>query len=92
MTASVDRCGICGLEAPPVLLQVCQRCDVRFHLNPSAARAGIDCGDALLGPDPGVDYFCHPCLQAIHEETVESERREDAARGVERRPGWRRPS
>ncbi len=84
-----DTCGICALVAAPGLLQACFRCDVRFHLNPYAHVAGIDCGDAVLGPEAGVVYYCAPCLEAINDEVLAAEAASAQARNIERRPGWR---
>ncbi len=87
-----SRCGICGLDAAPVLLQQCFRCSTRFHLNPTN-RAGIDCGDAVLGSVPGmefgVEYYCTPCIGALNDEIVEATAAQARLDAVERRPGWR---
>ncbi len=86
--AESDPCGICGLEADPVLLQMCFRCDSLYHLNPYSNREGIDCGDAVIGPELGVYYYCTPCLVVINDEINTMVSQEAQAMEVERRPGW----
>lgn len=83
-----DNCGICGLVAEPVLLQLCFRCDVSYHLNPYSNREGIDCGDAIIGPELGVYYYCSPCLVAINDEVNVLIAQQTQATEIERRPGW----
>lgn len=83
-----EGCGICGLEAEPLLLQVCFRCDVSYHLNPYSNREGIDCGDAIIGPELGVYYYCAPCLVAINDEVNALVAQQAQAMEIERRPGW----
>ena len=82
-----DNCGICGLEAAPVLLQLCFRCDVSYHLNPYSNRDGIDCGDAIIGPELGVYYYCSPCLVAINDEVNVLIAQQTQETAIERRPG-----
>jgi len=91
----IDTCGICGREADVLLLQSCFRCDTTYHLNPSSREPGIDCGDAILGAELGVYYYCNPCMEVINEE--ESAQAAQAMQmqfgsGVELKPGWRMPS
>ncbi|MFA7248434.1 MAG: hypothetical protein WC273_02265 [Dehalococcoidia bacterium] len=62
------RCDVCGVEAEPVLLHACFRCDAKYHLNPYSNVDGIDCGDAVLGPEEGLFYYCAPCLDEIDRE------------------------
>lgn len=87
MTA--NRCGICELEADPILLQMCFRCDTNFHLNPYNTTDGIDCGDAVVGEEMGVYYYCGPCLVAMNEEMsiVMAQQAQSASPGSG--PGWR---
>ncbi len=84
-----ERCGICGLPAAPGLLQACFRCGTRYHLNPSATVEGIDCGDAILAAEAGVDYYCAPCLDAINDEVLAQEAATARRRETPLRPGWR---
>lgn len=85
-----DQCGICGLAAEPVLLQMCFRCDTLYHLNPYSNVAGIDCGDAIIGTELGLYYYCSPCIVAINEELNELVLQESQQREAQQRqPGWR---
>ncbi len=88
MADDLENCGICGLDAEPVLLQMCFRCDVQYHLNPYSNREGIDCGDAIIGPELGVYYYCSPCLVAINDEINALVLQESQALEVQRTPGW----
>jgi hypothetical protein len=88
MADELENCGICGVGAEPVLLQMCFRCDVQYHLNPYSNREGIDCGDAIIGPELGVYYYCSPCLVAINDEINALVLQESQALEVQRRPGW----
>ncbi|RLT39704.1 MAG: hypothetical protein DWI58_12525 [Chloroflexi bacterium] len=67
-----SRCSVCGLAAPPMLLQHCFNCGEDFHLNPYSNRDGIDCGEAMMmednGAEFGVDYFCEPCVLKMLEK------------------------
>lgn len=86
-----DNCGICGLGAEPVLLQMCFRCDTLYHLNPYSNVEGIDCGDAIIGTELGLYYYCSPCIVAINDELNELVMQESQQRESERQPGWRAP-
>lgn len=81
-------CGICGLVAEPTLLQACFRCDVTFHLNPYANVEGIDCGDAVIGLELGVYFYCTPCLGAMNDEANAFAAQQARELAIERRPGW----
>lgn len=87
----LEACGICGLDAEPVLLQMCFRCDTQYHLNPYSNREGIDCGDAIIGPELGVYYYCAPCLVAINDEINAAVLQQTQEMEMERRPGWTAP-
>ncbi len=86
-----DACGICGVAAEPVLLQMCFRCDTLYHLNPYSNVEGIDCGDAVIGAELGLYYYCSPCIVAINEEINELVMQESQQREAQRQPGWRAP-
>ncbi len=59
-----NRCEICGREEPDArLLEACSECGVTFHLNPRSDVEGIDCGDAVIGPELGVYFFCQRCIE-----------------------------
>ncbi|MGE3856675.1 MAG: hypothetical protein AB7G21_06945 [Dehalococcoidia bacterium] len=91
MAEELETCGICGVDAEPLLLQMCFRCDTQYHLNPYSNREGIDCGDAIIGPELGVYYYCAPCLVAINDEINALVLQETQAQEMERRPGWVAP-
>ena len=91
MADELEICGICGVGAEPVLLQMCFRCDVQYHLNPYSNREGIDCGDAIIGPELGVYYYCAPCLVAINDEVNALVFQQTQEQEIERRPGWTAP-
>jgi len=62
------RCEICARdEIDARLLEICSECGVTFHLNPRSDVAGIDCGDAIIGPELGVFFFCQRCLDRVRE-------------------------
>ena len=59
-----DICAVCEeAEANPALLQDCSECGRLFHLNPYQT-PGKDCGDAWMGEEPTLQFFCQPCLEA----------------------------
>lgn len=87
-----DACGICGVAAEPVLLQMCFRCDTLYHLNPYSNVEGIDCGDAIIGTELGLYYYCSPCIVAINDEINDLVLQESQQREAERQPGWRAAS
>jgi len=91
MADELETCGICGVGAEPVLLQMCFRCDTQYHLNPYSNREGVDCGDAIIGPELGVYYYCAPCLAAINDEINALVLQETQAQELDRRPGWTAP-
>ena len=74
MTESTARlCDVCGLAVPDSRnIQQCFSCDRWFHLNPRQDIAGIDCGDAWLGADLGVEYYCQVCIDERQREALEA--------------------
>ncbi len=57
------RCAICDVvEADVRLISTCLDCGRPFHLNPYSNREGTDCGDAVLGENLGLYFFCNLCL------------------------------
>lgn len=63
------QCGICGQhESQARLLENCSECDVTFHLNPRNDVEGIDCGDAVIGPELGVYFFCQNCIDRSDDQ------------------------
>lgn len=58
-----DTCAICNeLEPDLALLTDCSACGRLFHLNPYQT-PGKDCGDAWMGDEPTLQFFCTDCLQ-----------------------------
>ena len=58
-------CAVCGESVDdPALLSDCRSCGDRFHLNPRADIAGIDCGDVWTGDSeaPALQFYCRPCI------------------------------
>lgn len=63
------RCAICdAVELDAVLISTCYDCGDPFHLNPYSNRPGIDCGDAVLGENLGLYFFCQRCLDVRDRE------------------------
>ena len=52
----------------PSLLESCIGCGATFHLNPRNDVEGIDCGDAVLGPEFGVHFYCQNCIDRAGAE------------------------
>ena len=64
-------CEICGRdEGDPRLLQQCFACGVTFHLEPSSSADGIDCGDAWVGEELGVHYYCQRCIDGMQDDAL----------------------
>jgi len=62
-------CGICGDGTEdPRLVTECTSCDRTFHLNPYNNKDHRDCGDALVGPAQGVEFWCNVCLEQLNAE------------------------
>lgn len=60
------RCEICGVvETNGDLISQCFGCQRNFHLNPRSDTEGIDCGDALIGPALGIEFYCQDCIAVI---------------------------
>ncbi len=60
------RCEICGVvETNGDLISQCFGCQRNFHLNPRSDTEGIDCGDALIGPALGIEFYCQDCIAMV---------------------------
>jgi hypothetical protein len=71
--STVPLCDICGLVVDDArLIQQCFTCDRWFHLNPRQDVEGIDCGDAWLGPNLGVEYYCQVCIDEQQAEALDA--------------------
>lgn len=63
---TADVCAICGeQELDRRLLHECFNCYRLYHLNPYANQPGKDCGDAVIGEEFGLYYYCEQCLQEM---------------------------
>ncbi len=62
-------CAICGEGADdPRLLSECLSCGRAFHLNPYNSDEHRDCGDAIIGPTQGVEFWCESCIAQLDAE------------------------
>jgi hypothetical protein len=67
-------CAICGdATDDPRLLSECMSCDRTFHLNPYNNKEHRDCGDAIIGPTQGVEFWCQLCLEELNAELSASQ-------------------
>lgn len=70
MTSDVmTECGMCGEGVDdPRLLSECLSCGQAFHLNPYNSGEHRDCGDAIIGPTQGVEFWCGSCIERLEAE------------------------
>jgi hypothetical protein len=62
------QCHVCGDTADnEALISECLNCSRSFHLNPYNSGDHKDCGDAVIGPSSGIEFWCNPCLTSIEE-------------------------
>ena len=62
------QCHVCGeLADEEKLISECLNCSRPFHLNPYNTGDYKDCGDAVIGPSSGIEFWCNPCLEAVEE-------------------------
>ncbi len=62
------QCHVCGDTADnEALISECLNCSRPFHLNPYNSGDHKDCGDAVIGPSSGIEFWCNPCLTSIEE-------------------------
>ncbi len=73
MTSGTNiKCHICGESTTDSrLISTCVACDQQFHLNPYNNESHIDCGDAIIGPTQGVEFWCQTCLEALDREVTD---------------------
>ncbi len=63
------QCAVCGESTDDArLVSECMSCSRTFHLNPFNDADHKDCGDALIGPTQGVEFWCETCLAKLNEE------------------------
>lgn len=72
MTSDVTlQCAICEETADdPRLLSQCMPCGRTFHLNPFNTEEHKDCGDAVIGPSQGVEFWCQVCIEEMNTEVA----------------------
>ena len=62
------QCHICGeLAEDEKFISECLNCSRPFHLNPFNSGGHKDCGDAVIGPSSGIEFWCNSCLAALEE-------------------------
>ncbi|MBT5774323.1 MAG: hypothetical protein HOH95_08100 [Dehalococcoidia bacterium] len=62
------QCHVCEDTADnEALISECLNCSRPFHLNPYNSGDHKDCGDAVIGPSSGIEFWCNPCLTSIEE-------------------------
>jgi hypothetical protein len=62
------QCHVCGdLADAEQFISECLNCSRPFHLNPYNTGGHKDCGDAVIGPSSGIEFWCNPCLEAVEE-------------------------
>lgn len=62
------QCHVCGDTADDqALISECLNCSRPFHLNPYNSGDHKDCGDAVIGPSSGIEFWCNPCLTSIED-------------------------
>ena len=61
------KCHVCSsLVEKYSLAEQCIACSNYFCLNPYNSQEFRDCGDAIIGPSMGVEYWCEPCLEKLN--------------------------
>ena len=68
-TKQSGQCHVCGDATDDLrLVSECLNCTETFHLNPYSTGEHRDCGDAMIGPSGGVEFWCNPCLGQLEED------------------------
>ena len=72
MTSDVTyQCAICDETVEDGrLVAECMACTRTFHLNPYSKGEYKDCGDAIIGPTEGVEFWCQDCLAELDAEAT----------------------
>lgn len=66
-------CVICGETAEDEkLVSECMGCSRVFHLNPYSSGDHKDCGDALIGPTQGVEFWCQICIDELNADLTQN--------------------
>jgi len=69
MTSETLLCAICDESVEDArLISECIGCSRSFHLNPYSGGDHKDCGDALIGPTQGVEFWCRVCIEQVDAE------------------------
>ena len=65
--SNARKCHVCSSSvAQHSLAEQCFMCSNYFCLNPYNSDEFRDCGDAIIGPSMGVEYWCEPCLEKLN--------------------------
>ena len=65
--SNARKCHVCSSSvAQHSLAEQCIMCSNYFCLNPYNSDEFRDCGDAIIGPSMGVEYWCEPCLEKLN--------------------------
>ena len=65
--SNARKCHVCSSSvARHSLAEQCIMCSNYFCLNPYNSDEFRDCGDAIIGPSMGVEYWCEPCLEKLN--------------------------
>jgi hypothetical protein len=69
MTSETLLCAVCDESVKDArLISECIGCSRSFHLNPYSGGDYKDCGDALIGPTQGVEFWCRVCIEQVEAE------------------------
>jgi hypothetical protein len=65
--SNARKCHVCSSSVEQhSLAEQCIMCSNYFCLNPYNSDEFRDCGDAIIGPSMGVEYWCEPCLEKLN--------------------------
>ena len=65
--SNARKCHVCSSSVEQhSLAEQCIMCSNYFWLNPYNSDEFRDCGDAIIGPSMGVEYWCEPCLEKLN--------------------------
>ena len=65
--SNTRKCYVCStLVEQNSLAEQCIVCSNYFCLNPYNSDEFRDCGDAIIGPSMGIEYWCEPCLEKLN--------------------------
>ena len=71
--SNARKCHVCSSSVEQhSLAEQCIMCSNYFCLNPYNSDEFRDCGDAIIGPSMGVEYWCEPCLEKLNATEEEN--------------------